>query len=79
MPRSFCKPPILSPLDEYRILASAAGESYKLNPLSCAETAAMIQELVEGTETQKSSRVATSHDSLHTHFAKDTPENAVGQ
>ena len=49
----FRKPTILSPLDEYRILATAAGESDKLNPLSCAETAAMIQELVEGTETQE--------------------------
>ncbi len=45
--------PILSPLDEYRILATAAGESDILNPLSCAETAAMIQELVEGMETQE--------------------------
>jgi hypothetical protein len=43
----------LSPLDEYRILATVAGESDKLNPLSCAKTAAMIQELVEGTETQE--------------------------
>ncbi len=34
-------------------MATAAGESDKLNPLFCAETAAMIQELVEGTETQE--------------------------